>query len=158
MYVLVFIGILLFIMLFSYLKSPLHIDGFDYDSWRLVLWVPAGALVAFVLNQKLGLGPVLGGSITGFTASCLPRINKQSVYLSRLPEVIYCGAFIGMSTPEVANGFTFVIIAAIITAFFLMFSKNFLYGVGGKLGTLAFLGVVIASFIYQLLNLWSFWY
>ncbi|MGS2741753.1 hypothetical protein [Sinomicrobium sp. M5D2P17] len=145
-------------MLFSYLKSPLHIDGFDYDSWRLVLWVPAGALVAFVLNQKLELGPVLGGSVTGFAGSFIPHLNKRSIYLSRLPEVIYCGAFIGMSAPKVANGFMFVVIAGIITSIFLMLSKNFLHGIGGKLGTLAFLGVVIASFIYQLLNLWSFWY
>lgn len=157
-YILIFIAALLFIVLFSYLKSPLHIEGFDYDSWKLVIWVPAGALIAFALNTEMGLGPVLGGSVTGFAASFIPAINKRCAYLSRLPEVLYCGAFVGMSSPDVANGFTFVAIASLITAFFLMFSRNILHGVGGKLGTLAFTGVVIASVIYQLWNIWSFWY
>ncbi|WP_146746633.1 hypothetical protein [Sinomicrobium soli] len=157
-YILVLIGILLCTTLFSYLRSPLHAEGFNYFSWRLVVWVPVGGLIAFYLNQKLGLGPVLGGSVTGFAASCIPRIDRRSEYLSHLPDMLYCGAFIGMSAPKVTHEVSFILIASAVTAVLLMFSKNLLHGVGGKLGTLAFMGVVAASVIYQLMNLWKLWY
>jgi hypothetical protein len=52
----------------------------------------------------------------------------------------------------VAHGFSFILAASIFTAIFLIVSKSLLNGVGGKLGTLAFLGV---SLTYLLLYIFK---
>ena len=154
-FILSLVGIFTFFIFYAYYRSPfLHHHSMDFESWSIVLWVPAGALSAFVLNQKLGLGPILAGSLVGFLASFIPNINKKSFYLSQLPSVLYCGAFVGMTSPAVSNDYTFIFLASLICAVFLMLSKNLLQGVGGKLGTLAFIGVVLATLLYRLFILW----
>ncbi len=145
--------IILFFVLYSYFRRPLHLPTIQTDSLKIVVWLPIGALVSFFINQKLGLGPVIGGALTGFIASLIPEINKKSFYLSMLPEVIYCGAFIGMTGTNVTGSFGFVIVASVFTSIFFMFSRTLLQGVGGKAGTLAFIGVCLASLIFQLV-LW----
>ncbi len=72
--------------------------------------------------------------------------------MKQLPAAIYCGAFIGMSSTGVASGFMFILTASFFTAILLFLSKNLFAGVGGKLGTLAFAGVVITSFLYFLIS------
>jgi hypothetical protein len=57
-----------------------------------------------------------------------------------------------MSNAQVAHGFSFILAASIFTAIFLIVSKSLLNGVGGKLGTLAFLGV---SLTYLLLYIFK---
>ena len=76
------------------------------------------------------------------------EIKKQSFYLKKLPPALYCGAFIGMSSSAVTPSIYFVIAAGMVAGLFYMFSKNLFLGVGGKLGTIAFVGVVTVSLIY----------
>ncbi|QRQ59935.1 Uncharacterised protein [Sphingobacterium multivorum] len=150
--VLAFIGLLSLLILYSYLKSPIHHHRHEYESIKIAIWVPVGAIASYYFNQIFGLGPVLGAALTGTIASFIPNINKNSSYLPHLPAAIYCGAFVGMSNAQVAHGFSFILAASIFTAIFLIVSKSLLNGVGGKLGTLAFLGV---SLTYLLLYIFK---
>lgn len=150
--VLSFIGLLSLFILYSYLKSPIHHHIHEYESIKIAAWVPVGAIISYYSNQIFGLGPVMGAALTGTLASFIPNINKKSSYLPHLPAAIYCGAFVGMSSSQVAHGFSFILTAGVFTAVFLVISKSLLNGVGGKLGTLAFLGV---SLTYLLLYLFK---
>jgi hypothetical protein len=142
--------ILSILVLVTYLKGELHHEEHAYEHVFVALWIPAGAITSFYLNHLLHLGPVLSAAIVGTVASFLPDLKKNSHYLKQLPAAIYCGAFIGMSSTGVAPGFLFILTASFFTAVLLIFSKNLFAGVGGKLGTLAFAGVVITSFLYFL--------
>lgn len=144
--------VILVLYAFLKLKKILHHEKTEFESFKLVLWVPIGALSTYFLNHEIGLGPVFAAAIVGSLASFIPNINKQSVYLQGLPTVIYCGAFIGMSGLHIANGYSFVLTASFFTGIFLMVSKSVLQGVGGKLGTLAFLGVVVTYFLLLLIH------
>ncbi len=150
--VLSFIGLLSLFMLYSYFKSPIHHHIHEYESIKIAVWVPVGAIVSYYFNQIFGLGPVMGAALTGTLASFIPNINKESGYLPHLPAAVYCGAFVGMSSAQVAHGFSFILTASVFTAIFLIISKSLLNGIGGKLGTLAFLGV---SMTYLLLYLFK---
>ncbi|WFO16126.1 hypothetical protein M601_021115 [Cellulophaga baltica 4] len=55
-----------------------------------------------------------------------------------------------MSSSEITPSIYFVIAAGMVAGLFYMFSKNLFLGVGGKLGTIAFAGVVTVSLIYWL--------
>lgn len=150
--VIIFIISLTILMLYSYRSAKLHHLEHEYESFRIAFWVPVGAISSYYLNQKIGLGPVLGASIVGVLASFLPNIKPKSNYFAQLPTPIYCGAFIGMSSTNVATDFTFIMVASFFTAVLLIVSKSILKGVGGKLGTLAFMGVVITYLIIYLIN------
>ncbi|MET1057700.1 MAG: hypothetical protein ABWY16_20460 [Pedobacter sp.] len=144
--------VLSILVLLTYLRGEIHHEDHAYEHILVALWIPAGAFTTFYLNHFLNLGPVLSAAIVGSVASFFPNLRKQSYYLKQLPASIYCGAFIGMSSAGVAPNFLFISTASLFTAGLLMISKNLFAGVGGKLGTLAFAGVVITSFLFFLIS------
>lgn len=143
------LSILLIILtiFFGYRYLDLHHHEYAYEKVSVVMWVPIGAVLCYVLNIYGELGSVLAAGITGTIASFLPKINKNSSYLKRLPTAMYCGAFVGMSSLEITPSIGFVIAAGLLAGVFYMLSKNMFLGVGGKLGTIAFVGVVIVSLV-----------
>lgn len=139
-------------VLFVYKYLDLHSKKYAYEKISVAIWVPIGAFICYSLNIFGDLGSVLSAGITGTLASFLPLINKESVYLKKLPPAIYCGAFVGMSSLLIAPSISFVIAAGILAGILFIFSKNLFIGIGGKLGTIAFGGVVLVSLIYWLLR------
>ena len=140
------------LILVTYLRGQLHHHEHQYEHILVVAWIPIGAVSSFYLNHYLNLGPVISAAGTGSVASMIPLLNKRSEYLKQLPAAIYCGAFIGMSSTGVAPDIAFVLTASFFTAVLIMVSKSLFSGLGGKLGTLAFAGVVMASIFYYLIS------
>ena len=134
-------------LLFGYKYLDLHHEEYIYENISVVIWVPIGAVVCYLLNTSTDLGSVLSVGITGAFASFLPSVDKESEYFSKLPAAIYCGAFIGMSSLKIAPSISFVIAAGILAGLFFMLSKNLFVGIGGKFGSIAFGSMVIMSLI-----------
>ena len=151
-YAIVPILLIMLSMLFSFKYSNLHEKKEVYGEISVALWLPIGAIFCYVLSIHANLGSVLAAGITGTLASFLPLINKKSIYFQKLPATIYCGSFVGMSSVVVAPSISFVILAGILAGIFFILSKNLFVGIGGKLGTIAFGGVVMASLIFFLLK------
>lgn len=144
---------LLFLLLVAHARVPLHHDEHLFEHVLVAIWIPAGATLSYYLNNGLHLGPVLAAGMVGTVGSFLPVLNKKSAYLKHLPPAIYCGAFIGMSSLRVADGFVFVLAASFFAGVGLVLSKSLFSGMGGKLGLIAFSGVVIASvFLFVITN------
>jgi hypothetical protein len=136
-------------VLFGHNYLDLHHSKYDYEKLSVVIWVPIGAIACHLLNVNYELGSVLSAGIIGTLGSFAPKLNKQSDYYKELPTAIYCGVFVGMSSNTITPTLGFVIAAGIIAGLFFLLSKNLFIGIGGKLGTMAFLGV----FIVYLINL-----
>lgn len=134
-------------LLFGYKYLDLHHEEYIYENISVVIWVPIGAVICYLLNTSTDLGSVLSVGITGAFASFLPAVDKESEYFSKLPAAIYCGAFIGMSSVKIAPSIGFVIAAGILAGLFFMLSKNLFVGIGGKFGSIAFGSMVIISLI-----------
>lgn len=145
------LGICLLILV-AYLRGQLHHPEHQYEHILVVSWIPIGAISSFYLNNYVGLGPVISATAIGAMGSFTPALRTQSDYLKQLPAAIYCGAFIGMSSTNVVPDIIFVLTSSFFTAILILVSKSLFSGVGGKLGTLAFTGVVITSFIYYLIS------
>ncbi|RFZ90625.1 hypothetical protein D0C36_16810 [Mucilaginibacter conchicola] len=144
--------VLLVLVAVAHFRAPLHHDDHLYENVFVAVWIPIGAITSYWLNHTLGLGPVIAAGIVGTTASFVPAINKRSDYLKHLPPAVYCGAFIGMSNLKVANGFLFVLAASVFAAIGLVLSKSLFNGMGGRLGLVAFSGVVIATVVLFLIS------
>ncbi len=145
-----FVTAISLMILLTYLNMQAYQEAPVYENIYVACWVPVGAVVTFYLNHRVHLGPVIAAGIVGAIASYIPVWNKKSTYLKQLPSALYCGAFVGMSGSMVAQDFYFVLAAGIFTAVLLVVSKSLLEGVGGKTGTLAFVGVSLTSFLFFL--------
>ncbi|GEQ85421.1 hypothetical protein ULMS_09290 [Patiriisocius marinistellae] len=138
-------------LVFGYHYLDLHHKKYSYQKISVVLWVTLGALICYVLSIYFKLGSVISAGITGTLASFIPLFNKESVYLKKLPNALYCGAFVGMSSTIIAPSIVFIIAAGCIAGGVYMFSKSLFVGMGGKLGTIAFAGVVTVVLLNWLL-------
>ena len=125
--VLFVIFFVMIILVLGYRYLDLHHEEYVYENISVVIWVPIGAVVCYLLNTSTNLGNVLSVGIVGTFAYFLPVIDKKSEYLSKLPSVIYCGAFIGMSSLAVAPSITFVALAGVLAGVFFMLSKNLIH-------------------------------
>ncbi len=130
-------------ILWGYRYLNLHHEEHSYEKVSVAIWVPIGAFICYSLNVYGNLGSVLAAGFTGTIASFIPMMNKKSDYLKKLPAAIYCGSFVGMSSVEISPSVGFIVTAGVLTGVFFMLSKNLFLGLGGKLGSVAFLGVVV---------------
>lgn len=140
-------GIAIFLGLFYLKKFNSEKSRLKRIDIFLVLFTLAGATLTYWLNTEFGLGAILAAGITGLLSATIPFINRKSDLLRELPVAVYCGAFAGMTAPFIAHGYSFIIFAGLCSGIILVTSKGTLHGFGGKLGTIAFGGVSMASLI-----------
>lgn len=135
----------------AYYFSDKKVSYLDVSDFLLSLLLIIGAVVCYILNVKLDLGSVVSTGFVGLMASFVPKILSKNSNYNQSPTYIYCGAFIGMCSYEIAGSISFIIISASLSAIIYCMSKNVLVGYGGKLGTIAFGGVYLASLIFNIL-------
>ncbi|WP_139839186.1 hypothetical protein [Christiangramia flava] len=131
---------------FAYYQSPRSEERFFIKDSFLILFVVSGAIISYLINLKMG--PVIAAGATGTVASFIPsfiKSEKRKGLVKEVPAAVYCGAFVGMTAPAVAGNLHFIIFAGFIAGTFLLLAKNIFNGFGGKLGTIAFGGVALAS-------------
>lgn len=112
----------------------------EFDRWRVAIWVFFGSFAAFGL-RTLGWDAVLATAMVGLLGGLLELAFRSRSYFRQIPSAIYCGAFISMT--NFTNDVGFILTASAFTCFLFFVSKSVLHGIGGRLGTMAFIGVVM---------------
>lgn len=113
----------------------------EFDRWRVAIWVFFGSFAAFGL-RTFGWDAVIATATVGLFGGLLELVFKSRPYFRQIPSAIYCGAFISMT--NFTNEAGFILIASAFTCLLFFVSKSVLHGIGGRLGTMAFIGVVMA--------------
>ena len=149
-----FIILSLILLWVTYKKTPLSSGNHSLEHVLTIAFVFFGAIITYVLHTSFGLSNVLSAALVGLVFSFIPNVFKQNVFMQGVPTAIYCGAFVGMTNMNMASDYIFITLASAITGFLLVSTKDAFHGVGGKLGTLAFGGVVLAFFITQIITKW----
>lgn len=147
-YIICFIIIMLIVV---YKKFPLHHNEFSFAKIHLIIWIPVSAIITYVLNNRLGLGSVFSVGIVGTAGSCLTLLNPRSDYLKQIAGPIYCGAFIGMTSMDFKYVYLMILVSGIFTAILFSLTQTLFVGIGGKLGTLAFIGFLLSILLFKLL-------
>jgi hypothetical protein len=80
------------------------------------------------------MSPIVAASLVGIIAA----IIVQGVAVP-----VYCGAFVGMTSPELFGSYWYATLAAVLAALLFTVAHPVFHGVGGKLGTTAFVGVLM---------------
>lgn len=147
--ILALVAIIFLLMILAWRKIPHHSHDHLWEDVWLVGFVALGAVVTFWLTSHLGLSSVIAVGIIGVLASFIPSITPVNHLTKQIPAAAYCGAFVGMTSPKVAGDFDFILLASVAAGVLLILSKNVFHGYGGKLGTVAFGGVVLVVFLIE---------
>ena len=107
----------------------------DGARWNLVA-VGGGTLVTVAGVTALGLSPIVAASLVGVAAA----VGTRSVAVP-----VYCGAFVGMTSPKVFGSYWQVTLAAVLAGVLFIVAHPVFHGLGGKLGTTAFVGVSLVA-------------
>jgi hypothetical protein len=116
----------------------------EFDRWRIAIWVFFGSFATFGL-RTLGVDTVIATALVGMVGGLLEVIFKSNSYFRQVPAAVYCGAFISMT--NLTNDPGFILLSSVFTCLLFFVSKSILHGIGGRLGTMAFIGVVMAYFV-----------
>ncbi|PKB44730.1 hypothetical protein AX016_2952 [Cellulophaga sp. RHA19] len=147
-----FLIIALILLFVTYKKTPLSAKNHTLEHILTISFVFFGAIITYLLHTSFGFTAVLAASVVGLVISFLPNLIKNNTLVNTIPTAVYCGAFVGMTNASIAPDYVFISLASLFTGVLLVGSKGSFNGVGGKLGTLAFGGVVLAFFITFLLS------
>ena len=140
--------VFILIMDLSYKKqSRLHISHPSPVDYSVFILFFIGSFSTYFLQHNLHFNTVLSAGLVGFIGSFTPKI-KQFASSKSWPVIIYCGAFVGMTKLEL--GYTFLFAATMLTATFYTFTQHYFHGIGGKLGTLAFMGVFYSYLLFKI--------
>ncbi|MBW3015932.1 hypothetical protein KY330_05920 [Candidatus Woesearchaeota archaeon] len=120
------------------------------EHYNVVIGSVMGAVVTYYISVNLGYGPVIGAGVVGVLGAL---ICKGIGCLSGLGAPVYMGAFVGMSSALVLPGFALVALAGLIAGILFVSTHDVYIGLGGKLGTMAFMGVCLALLIMKLVGI-----
>ena len=111
------------------------------QEWHILpgLAIPLGAVLTFFLNEELHLGAVVAASTVGLVGSFAPLLGKRC---EAFPPAIYCGAFIGMSSVLIITSYWMLVMASLFSLGIYLLLQPVFNGFGGKLGSIAFGGVL----------------
>ena len=96
--------------------------------------VMSGTIATLVVVIELGLSPVVSAGVVGIVGA---------IVVPRRAVPVYCGAFVGMTSPELFVTYWHALVAAGVSSVVFVLGKPVFHGVGGKLGTTAFVGATV---------------
>ena len=143
-------GILTVLLAISYYRQKKwHIKTSSKIPYHVIPVFLLGTFFTVLLKDFLNLNSVLSAGIVGFLGSFFPKLNWKNTHM--WPAAIYCGAFVGMTHTDL--GYLHLILAGLFSSLFYVFTQNWFNGIGGKLGTVAFMGVLYSYIIYKFIIL-----
>ena len=109
---------------------------------RPVLIAAIGALAVLALSRGGHLSVVLAAALVGCAGALLEHLSQGRGPWRDGAAPLYCGAFAGMTSELVLRHPAWVLAAGALAGLLLALLGNSWRGIGGKLGSTAFLGVV----------------
>jgi len=119
-------------------KDKIEGASFVKADFHNFLALIVGALTTYTLSVNFDLGAVVASGLVGLTVGLM---------VPKLAVSAYCGAFVGMSSALLLPNQAYVLLAAVIAGGLFVASKAVFNGFGGKLGTIAWTGVVCTALI-----------
>lgn len=104
------------------------------ETVRLAGAIVGGTLLTLAAAVELGLSPIVAAGLVGVLAA---------VFVPKYSVPAYCGAFVGMTSPVLFESYWIAGSAGLLATGVFLFVQPVFHGVGGKLGTTAFVSVLL---------------
>lgn len=112
--------------------------------WSAVALAVLAALGVLALSRGASASVVLATALVGALGGTLEAAGRSSQRWQGVAAPVYCGAFAGMTSELVLAHPAWVLLAGGLAGLVLSVLSESWSGIGGKLGTTAFLGVLAA--------------
>ncbi len=107
------------------------------EAVRIAFAILGGTILTIAIVVETGLSPVVSAAIVGIVAAVLwPSYAVPA----------YCGAFVGMTSPELFVTYWHAAFAGVVATVVFVVAQPVFHGLGGKLGTTAFVGATVTVF------------
>lgn len=118
------------------------------ETLYLLLFFILGSFLTFLTTKFFSVHPVLSSSLIGLLFSFLisRKMEEKGALLA-----LYSGTFIGMSSAARVSNLMFLFLASVFALVLFKLSKRHFNGIGGKLGTIAFISVTLIVALQELL-------
>ncbi len=97
-----------------------------------------GGMITFFLQTELGLNPVLASGVVGLVGG---------IFLKKIGPALFCGSFVGMASPAMFYVLPGVVLSSLMAGIVFVITRDLFIGIGGKLGTIAFSGCLMSSWV-----------
>jgi hypothetical protein len=119
---------------------------------KLVLIAVAGALLVLAMSRGALMSVALAAALVGCLGALLERLSRGSGPWRDGAAPLYCGSFAGMTSELVLRHPAWVLLAGALAGLLLSLLGHSWRGIGGKLGSTAFLGVVTTCLLASALG------
>jgi len=107
---------------------------------KTILALGMANVLTFVLTYTLGLSAVVASALVGLIGG---------VFFPTYSAAIFCGSFVGMSSQAILADIAALFLSSLIAGVLYAMSEQWFDGIGGKLGTIAFIGSVMTGIVFQ---------
>lgn len=108
--------------------------GLEKSLYTGTVSIIIGAIVTYSISRHTVLSVIVAASIVGLLGEIIA--DKYS-------SLVYCGAFVGMTSPSVFSNYLHIVVVATLASCVWYLSRPMFRDMGGKLGTVAFAGVIV---------------
>lgn len=132
----VIFGIFIIFVIYKLYQSNVNSEPWELNKidWHDFLFAYFAAIFTYNLTMYDQVSSVLSSAMVGLIGGTIFKNHDKA---------IFAGSFLGMAVGTVFGAWGFVL-ASLMMAFVFVFTKPLYKGVGGKLGTIAFTGAIIA--------------
>jgi hypothetical protein len=107
----------------------------------ILLCTIVGALLTYLLQHRIKLSPVLASGLVGVMGGLFFQILYPDL-AGNLTTALYCSTFVGMSSQKRFRKESPIILVGLMVGVFFILSFPHFGGVGGKIGTVAFVSLL----------------
>ena len=145
------VGLILLLLGFISQKSNRKAGKYKFlKKTGILIVTPLAAIITFILSTQFGFGPVIASSSVALIYSSIA--SKIGRSLDNLSKSIYCGSFVGMGSSFVFTSTWMIGLAGILAGVMIVISHYVYRGIGGMLGTKAFISSTIIKAILIVLG------
>jgi|TARA_Y100000780_G_scaffold231096_1_gene255160 Na+/citrate or Na+/malate symporter len=119
------------------------------NKWPVLPSFILGCLLCFWGHYYFSLSVVLSSCLVGFVGSFIQ--SKKNNLWNHCPAAIYSGSFAGMCSSELIQSEYEIILISLLGSVLYYLLIDLFNGIGGKLGTIAFISVAL----FYLLKGWG---
>ncbi|PZD77317.1 hypothetical protein [Mesonia sp. K7] len=146
------IGISVAILLAYFMLSRKKIP-FERLSSKYIPFVVVAALATTFLTLEFNFDTVTSSASVALLFCMLPFGKWLKINQKIIQTAAYTGCFVGMCFPFTPFHYLFIFFASLVSGIIFVLSPNVLQGFGGKLGSTAFSGIAMITFLIYLFGL-----
>ncbi len=146
------------VLLMALIQGKSLIEPWNPDGKILPVLIVLGAvgcLATYYCSEKRKMGPVVGSGIVGIVGGILLPLLDPT-YGALYANLVFCASFAGMASRRILQRWPLFAISGALCGLLFYLTRSYFDGIGGKLGTIAFVSVLVVQFAFRpLIRAWK---